>query len=126
MQATRVSWKSTLVLVLAFCLALVAAGHGVASIALFLVYGWERYLVPTVLAWFAILALGSSPWLGSAGAPALAFLGALFALAAWALFQGVSDEPLAGALGSLPFLGCLAVHVVHLWRVRSSASPAGA
>lgn len=119
MNARRLSRKMTLALVGAFAIALVAAGHGVAPVAFFLVWGWERFPGPTVLAWLAILLLGSSALLRSPPAPVLGFSGGIVALVAWALLQALSDEPLAGTLGSLPFLGCLLLHSIHLWRIRS-------
>lgn len=121
-SAGAVSRKWTLGLVSTFALALVAGGHGVAPVGLFLFLGWKALPVPVALGWLAILTLVVGAWLESSLAPALAAAGAVLALLAWALFQASSDEPLAGALFSAPFLGCLGIYAVHLWRVRALAS----
>ena len=106
-------------------IALVPAGHGVAPVAMFLVYGWERYAVGTALAWLAIALVGASPWIRHALAPALSLSGAIAALAAWILLEARADDPLLGVLASLPFLIGLAVHAVHLWRIRAAGAPSG-
>lgn len=118
LDAREVSRRSTLSLIATFAIALVPGGHGVAPVGLFLIHGWERFLAATLLGWLAVLVLGASAFLWR-HAPALGFLGGLVALLAWALFQGASDEPLLGALASLPFLVCLFVHSMHLWRIRA-------
>lgn len=121
MRTDGLSPRWTLAVVATFAIALVAAGHGVAPIGLLLIFGLEKFLVPVVLGWLGIAALVLSAVLHSERAPVLALLGSLLALAAWALFQGASDEPLAGMLGSLPFLVCLGIYSAHLWRLRPPA-----
>lgn len=121
-SAGAISRKWTLGLVATFCAGLVAGGHGVAPIALFLFLGWEHLPVPVALAWLAILVLWLGAWLESSLAPTLAAAGAVLALLAFALFQAQADEPLAGVLFSAPFLGCLGIYALHLWRLRTLAS----
>src|SRR5262245_7381881 len=45
LDASRVSWKWSALLVLVFCLTLLNGGHGVAPIGILLVLGWESFPV---------------------------------------------------------------------------------
>jgi hypothetical protein len=119
MNATRVSRRTTLTLVALFLVALVPGGHGVAPLGLFLVHGWEQYPVGALLAWLALLFLGAGLVARAALAAPLSLLGSALALLAWGLFEARVDEFLAGVVGSLPFLLCLLLHVLHLARVRA-------
>jgi hypothetical protein len=115
MNARRVSRKTSLALVALFLLALVPAGHGVAPLALFLVYGWERYSVGTALACLALGFLGSGLVVRAALAPTLSLIGSLIALLAWVLIETSADDFHAAVVGSSPFLLALLIHSIHLW-----------
>lgn len=117
MQASKVSWKWTAVLVLLFGLTPLAAGHGILPIGLVLCWGWERFLVPVVLGWLGIAALAVSPWVPASPSRMLALLGASLLAATVVLTQAHADDALLAALLSLPFLACLTVYVIHLARV---------
>jgi hypothetical protein len=125
MNATRVSPATSVALLGLFLVALVPGGHGVAPIAMFLIAGWRRFLVETALASLAIGCLGAGVVLRGRFASMLSMTGSVMAAVAWALLEAGSDDPLAGTLGSLPFLGCLVLHVIHLCSLRPSARHAG-
>lgn len=123
LDASRISRRTSTALVAAFLLALVPAGHGVAPVALFLVHGWERFWIGTCLAWLALAFLGSSLVVKPTLAPLLALLGTLLAVLAWALFEAAADDLLLAVVASLPFLVCVAIHGIHLARIRPAPSP---
>jgi hypothetical protein len=117
-NAARVSWKWSALLVGVFSLTLLNGGHGVAPLGMLLVLGWERFLVPTLLVWLGILALLASPWVPSAYRRTLASCGAISLLVALLLAQARSDHLDLAALLSLPFLAVFAVFTLHLARIR--------
>lgn len=119
MNATRVSWKWTALLVVVFAFTPLAGGHGVAPLGLLLFLGFEHFLVPTVLGWLGVLALAASPWIPSSPARALALVGANLLFATLILAQVRTDYPLLAALLSLPFLAAFTFYGIHLLRIRA-------
>jgi len=123
-NAERVSTTTSLWLSAWFLLALVPAGHGVLPVAVFLFAGWERFPEGTLLAWLALACLGASAVLRARLATTLSWIGSVLALAAWGLLEAHADDVLAGVVASLPFLGCLVLHAIHLARLRPAPRPA--
>jgi hypothetical protein len=111
----------TLGLIATFALVVIVAGHGAAPLGYLLVWGWDAWTAPDLLAWVAIVLLARGG-LSAPGRPVgrgLLRLGGLASVASWVLFVRRSELLPLTLASSLPYLACLAAGA---WQLRPGAS----
>ena len=98
------SGRALLLLIVAFGICIVGAGHGIAPIALILVYGWPAWAAPMTVGWTGVIALLLGWLRRHHGNLPIAHAGAVLTAVSWSLFMVRCEAFAAAFVFSLPYL----------------------
>ncbi len=105
------SWTHTGVLVLAFSMCVIAAGHGAGPIGLLLALGWnDEWLFQVIAGWVGVATLVFGRAL-SEHRTWIMHAGAVLSVISWVLFVWKSELKTFSLVSSLPYLATMALWI---------------